>query len=214
MSLLAVKKKLLMGGGVKPIEFRASSSASSSASSITVDKPTGTIAADMLVAIVAGQGTQAPTPSGWTLQFSNGNADSNQAINVFTKLAGSSEPSTYSFALETSGACFAIVAAYSGNVTSFEAGNVNPQSTSNPVVAPGYTSTGVGTLMMAARVNFANPSQPTAPMGMTVRGLAASPYNLSGVLIDQASHPAGATGNKSINFGDGFFGKAVLIKLK
>lgn len=80
--------------------------------SITVTKPTGTASGHCLIAVVGGSPS---TPSGWTLLGSVASGTSSlNTVAVYYKIAGGSEPSSYTFSLGSASLACAVVAAYSG----------------------------------------------------------------------------------------------------
>lgn len=87
------------------IAFRAASSWANNASTsnITVTKPTGTVSGDVMVAIIQGDQSYTFTnASGWTT-LDTWNASTGVRCRTVYKVAGGSEPSSYSFAIGSSG---------------------------------------------------------------------------------------------------------------
>lgn len=98
------------------IAFRSSDkNKATSANSVTVTKPAGTISTDFLIAYlhVDGTGRTINTPSGWTKLY---DLTSNyHQVAVFHKVAGGSEPANYSFTTTGSTANMAAaICCYSG----------------------------------------------------------------------------------------------------
>jgi hypothetical protein len=96
------------------IVHRASSSASStSGESVTVAKPAGTAAGDVLVARVANRGNVAATMSsaGWTRVGSTQSAALLKSV-VLVRVAGAGEPSSYTFDVSETSNLVASVTAY------------------------------------------------------------------------------------------------------
>lgn len=64
--------------------------------SLTINKPTGTASGDLLIAVIGG--TKSTTPSGWTqlADVDTGSSSVGHAY-VYYKIAGGSEPSSYTF---------------------------------------------------------------------------------------------------------------------
>src|SRR5437667_1919810 len=74
------------------------------ATSLTISKPTGVVAGDVLVASVdaaGGTGTTITAPSGWT-SIRRDNSGTTLAKETYYKVAGSSEPASYSWGLGSS----------------------------------------------------------------------------------------------------------------
>lgn len=66
------------------------------AGSLTISKPTGTTSGDLLIAVIGG--TKSSTPSGWTqLSDVDSGGSSTGHVYVYYKIAGGSEPSSYTF---------------------------------------------------------------------------------------------------------------------
>ncbi len=97
-----------------PITLRADSSASSTTgNSVTVPKPAGTVAGDVLVARVANRAAVSATLSsgGWTTVGSTQSAVMLKSV-VFVRVATSNEPSSYTFAVSEPSNLAASIAAY------------------------------------------------------------------------------------------------------
>jgi hypothetical protein len=108
------------------IAFRSKNSASGVTNSLTITKPAGTVSGDVLVAFIArelwsGGANTVATPSGWVgFNDSTYNADPGfgggpgEGIAGFYKVAGGSEPASYTFSLVESRSCVGVICAYSG----------------------------------------------------------------------------------------------------
>lgn len=182
-----------------PPSVRAVSTASHDSSTITVNKPTGTVSGDRLVAIVTrdeGAGTQGSGSSLFT-KLNESIVASRGRVTVWTRTAGGSEPSTYTFT-ESSGNS-------TGTVHLFAIQDVDPSAvvvasyatgSSTSAAAPSILSSGyVGTdpllltgyyvLNSYASTTFSTPS------GMTSRGAITPPANYTRA----AAFSLGLTGN-------------------
>ena len=128
-----------------PGTFRSATSAASvPITSITVSKPSGVTTNDVLLGMVSVRsGPTITPPSGWTLVRSDVNGTSlTQA--VYRKVAGGSEPSSYSWTFDGPvSAVVGTIVAYSGVNTGtpvdVSGGQANASSTS--VTAPSVTTT-------------------------------------------------------------------------
>ncbi|HLF79735.1 MAG TPA: RHS repeat-associated core domain-containing protein [Dehalococcoidia bacterium] len=101
------------------IAFRAASSAgaASGVTSLVVNKPSGVAQNDVMVASIAVRPKTAviTPPSGWTLVRRSNNSNSNtNSLAVYTKVAGSSEPSSYTWTFDTSTGSAGGIQAFSG----------------------------------------------------------------------------------------------------
>ncbi len=201
---------LLVAGGIfAPLEaqisFRASAQAVTTSTSITVDKPTGTVQNDVMVATIftrsdSDEGAITQTgPAGWTLVRRTAQGG-NDAIEMETwrKVAGASEPANYAwgFVQSAGGGAIGIIQAYSGVDTAtpvdVEGGQLNASSTS--VTAPSITTT-VANTMLVGSFGIRSLSTFTPPTGMTERVDAAqTSAGLEGT--DELFAGAGATGTR------------------
>lgn len=105
------------------IAFRNSSGTSNASStSIVISKPTGTVSGDVLLAIIDGNNTPVITPpSGWTLVDSV-NTTVTAVISIYSKVASGSEPSTYTWTLDSAQRNSGAISSFSGvnNSTSID----------------------------------------------------------------------------------------------
>lgn len=89
----------------------ATSATTAAGTSVAPSRPTGVVSGDVLVAIVTHDGAATTiTATGWTLLEATAGTDINGAI--YYKVAGGSEPTTYTFLLGASRALAASVVAY------------------------------------------------------------------------------------------------------
>jgi RHS repeat-associated protein len=183
------------------IAFRAAATTSSVATtSLAINKPTGTVADDVLLASISGQ--TLPTisaPVGWSLVRSDTDgAEITQSI--FVRTAGGSEPSSYTFTFN--GAVASAVGGiigYSGidplSPIDAAAGQGNASSTS--VTAPSITTT-VADVMVVGFFATADNDTFSPPTGMTERFdvLATGKSKVAGEGAEVSQALAGATGTK------------------
>ncbi|MGH9010154.1 MAG: metallophosphoesterase family protein, partial [Acidimicrobiia bacterium] len=155
----------------------ASSGSSSSRNSITISRPSGTQAGQVMVAsIVSNDDSPGFTaPAGWTLVRQDTIVDSLRQ-NVYYKVAGSSEPGSYTWTLSSYRRVAGGITTYAGVNTAdpidAHAGQTNPSGTS--ITAPSITTTVAGTqLVHLAALNAEGDISP--PAGMTERWEADSP---------------------------------------
>ena len=164
----------LTRAGITGIGFRgaqsASSGSSSSATSLAISRPAGTVANDVMVASITartGSGTPTITPpsgGGWTL-IVNTNA-STLTTATFWKVAGTAaaDPGPYAFTVSSSSVAGGISAYFNVDTT-------NPINASNGAVsssAPSITTT-VANTMLVACFGRSGSSAIGAPSGMTDR---------------------------------------------
>ena len=80
------------------IAFRSAQSAGAASGNLTITKPSGTIATDVLIASVAARPSTVTitAPSGWTLvRRTNNTATNSNTLAVYYQIAGASEPASY-----------------------------------------------------------------------------------------------------------------------
>jgi hypothetical protein len=184
------------------ITFRGASSANNTtATTIVLPKPAGVVSGDAMLAAVAFRGNPTITPpAGWTLvrQDINGNTH-RQAI--FVRVAGGSEPASFTFTLSSAQSAAGGIVAYSGvdpnTPVDVHGGQVNASSTS--ATAPSVTTTGPDRMLVAF---YATPNLTTftAPSGMAERYdqqvPAANQYKVTASGHDQEAPGSGATGTR------------------
>lgn len=191
-----------------PVTFRSASQFNGETTTVcVVNRPTGTVSGDLLIAIHGSDrdGTAAAmtAPAGWTLagQSSQTNAG---FVKVWWKIAGGSEPSTYTFPDSTASDAALIVLCFQGGT--FDAaspfavavtfGGSNTSSTSH--VAPSVAGVDDGELVTAyfggTGTNGTRTYSP--PSGMTERGDVGGGWVvLAAYTLDLAAD--GATGTKT-----------------
>jgi hypothetical protein len=185
--------------------FRAETSnqtAAGGATSLSINVPAGTAAGDVMVAVItSANGTAPATPSGWSpvAGASAGIGPGSGSLAVFTRVAGSSEPASYSWSLggtfEASGA----IGTYVGvdNVTPVQASSV-ASGNSKTMTAPGVTTTSNNVYVIAAVGYNATTSVTIGdPSGTTQRAAPESPAFMGTVVDDFIKTTAGATGGQS-----------------
>lgn len=122
----------------------AANTAATDQTSVTVTKPTGTVQGDAMFAIVSGyQSVSVTAPSGWNLLASAVDSGTALRVRTYTKLAGGSEPSNYTWTWSgTGGSISAIHITCSGVGTDFESfvsSSITDSTTADPSAANTYT---------------------------------------------------------------------------
>src|SRR5207249_3829175 len=190
--------------GATSIGFRGAASASSggasSATSLAISRPSGTLANDVMVASITSRtGSGTPTisaPAGWTLIVSTPNSGNNLTTATYWKVAGTAgaDPGPYAFTVSSSRVAGGI-SAYSNVDTT------NPINASGGQVSsstPSITTT-VANTMLVACFGRSGGSAIGAPTGMTQRFNAetSSSTNAASESADVAQAAAGASGSKT-----------------
>lgn len=212
------------GGGSAPTFVSVSNGAlSSDGTSLGVFRPTGVTAGDLLIAHVSTDNANTfSAPSGWTLlaALQTGGVGDVSA-GYFYKVAGGSEPSSYTFTWGSAELATASVAAYRGVdttnpivVSSFVTGD------SSTPTAPSVTTTtgnaGVLRSFTADDRSLPSPTSNVYPSGTTGRYAFQSPSG-TGVTTggaDSVQVAAGATGTASFTLSGGQRWIAATIALR
>jgi cell division septation protein DedD len=206
------------------IAFRSSSSAHADSGSLVINKPAGTVANDVMVAAIAVRPETATitAPSGWTLAGRLDNSNSNQnSLAIYYKVAGGSEPSSYTWSFSTStGAAGGIMTFSNVNTTTpvnVKGGQYTANSTSHSTSS---VTTAASNTMVVTFFAFSSAATWTPPGGMTEAfdDSSGTVPNAAGEAIegDYASQAAaGATGSfTAIASNDADVGNAYTIVLQ
>src|SRR4051812_7446283 len=188
--------------------FRSASSNQNAAgsTSLAITKPAGVVAGDVMIAAVGANGNTAITaPAGWSsVGLYDAAAWSNTGwIQVLFKIAGSSEPASYSWALGTTRPAAGTIVDYIGvdNAAPIQISAVGT-GTASPAVAPTITTTSANQMVIST-VGGKNTSGAftfTNPAGTTDRVEVYSSTGTTRAGIDNADSiqaAAGATPTRS-----------------
>lgn len=182
-----------------PVLHGAKFVANPTATALSVPRPAGAVAGDLLLAQISVRAQPTITaPSGWTrLRVDVAGGTVTQAL--YWKLAGSAEPTSYTWRFSSSLPAAGGILAYGGvdqsKPISAHSGRGNGKS--NQLTAPGLTAPAGARLVALFAAMPENTISP--PSGMTERGEAASTagrYEVTAAAADQAFTAGGATGNR------------------
>jgi hypothetical protein len=174
-------------------------------SRLSIAVPTGTVAGDVMIAAISTTPSSVPitAPAGWTLiqAVTQATATSNR-VSTYYRVAGASEPASYSWTLNTThtGAAGGIVS-YSGvnNTTPVDVSAGQATASSLNHSAPSITTT-VANDMLVTVHEYASASSWTPPAGMAERvDIASRSASTSGITLEMnelSLGAAGATGAK------------------
>jgi hypothetical protein len=209
----------------------SSTNGTSTNTSLTINKPTGVVAGDVMIVNIGqrNNGTTAPLLSGWT-PIASGVIDGGTTMGALLyKVAGGSEPTSYTFTLG-SGADNneGTIVAFSGVDVSGSPFDVAPGSLSlSAANGSTVTATGITTVTANAAVIMFAQSNDNQSMGTwnstspgTLTELYEDQYNASGAVdltLGAAwaiKATAGATGNGTMTLGSSIRWGAMLIALK
>jgi hypothetical protein len=192
----------------------ATSSTSSAATSRSVTKPTGTVQGDVLVAVVTHDGAaDAVTASGWTLlQYASG---SNINAGIYYKVAGASEPASYTFSTVNSHAIGASIVAYNNVSTTapVDAFTLQVNAAGANMAAPAAWSTSSqGRILFVGGVS--NSSSITPASGMTEL-IDTGSTGIRVYMAEEAMIANGSTGTKTATISSASFASiAALVVLR
>jgi hypothetical protein len=172
-------------------ESSATNSAASG-TSLVINKPTGTAAGDLLLAWV--YKTDTPTfPAGWVFVVDLGFGGAGGGGTLWYKIAGSSEPASYTITQATSGKIAGGISRYSGvdNTTPIDCTPSYASGTGTGPVATAVTTVTANAMVVGGVANLNAPAV-TAPGSLTER------WEIQGVEHASAVQAAaGSTGSKT-----------------
>lgn len=140
------------------ISYRSSSTAYGTSSPLSVTKPSGTVEGDVLIAsrMYYGDDSTSTPPSGWTLidyaSEASPETDPGHRLLVYYKVAGSSEPSSYSWGMGGDQVQSVAIACYSAVKTSspIDVFNVQSNGTSSSMTSAAVTTTAANAMLVFA----------------------------------------------------------------
>jgi len=216
MSLVATHTDTCSPGTITP---RASASAnnSSGSTSLTINAPSGTVAGDTMIAhvVVQTSGNSIAAPSGWHM-IKRQDTSTNLATATYYKVAGSSEPSSYTWNFGTSGEASGGIAAYSGVDTTnpIDANDAQYNNGTANLDNAGLATTVDNDLLVYA-AGIVNPSTSvTQPTGFTQQWKANSSTATSSVFAQEAFPTLGNTGLIHGTLGSNYSSATQLIALR
>ncbi len=157
------------------VAFRsaASTNLNGSALTLTINVPAGTMGGDVMVAGIAVRPSSATitAPAGWTLQRRQNNTNPNDlSLAVYYRVAGTSEPASYSWTFNTSTGSAGGVSSFSGvNTTTpinVEAAATTGATQTTTFNHPGISTT-VANAMVVTHYSYSSSDRFTPPGGMT-----------------------------------------------
>lgn len=158
------------GLGVQTIQLRSKSTAntgSGAATSLTIPKPTGIVASDLLIAslAIADSAAVITPPSGWTLVYRKDvtpTTGSTMSLTTYKKLATTSEPNGYVFSFSVSRPIQGAILDYSGAAdVSNASGKVFASATTAPLAPAFNVAENDSEILVLFASNLAAPSYAT-----------------------------------------------------
>ncbi|MFP5346714.1 MAG: hypothetical protein ACLGIA_06785 [Actinomycetes bacterium] len=186
------------GTGTTASFVGAGTGSTNGSTSVVVSRPAGVAAGNVMVAGLTVRGTPTVTaPSGWTLVRNDVNGTAIRQA-VYVRVAGASEPTSYTWGLSQSKAAVGQILGYAGVSTSnpVDVSGAQVRSSSTNITSPSVTTTAAGALVLRLNgitkaTTVTPPSQNTERADVATTG-ASSP--VTGESADRSQAAAGATG--------------------
>jgi uncharacterized protein YbdZ (MbtH family) len=180
------------------ISLRAAAASNNGAggSSLSISVPAGTTSGDVMMAFVIVQtaGNTITPPAGWTKVLRQ---DTSSAIATvsYVKVAGSSEPASYTWSFGTAGQASGGIASYIGvnTTTPVDASHAQYNSSTSNVDNSGVTTTTANDMLVYA-VGIIVPTTVNVPSGFTEQYYSASNSATTAEMSQELFASAGATG--------------------
>src|SRR5260221_4669863 len=136
------------------IAFRAAASSTNAGSTtIVVNKPTGPLSGDVLIALlyVETTGVVATPPTGWVQRDTLANGTNSFRAYMYTLVCGGSEPSTYTWTLDTTQYNEGVILGFSGvdTTTPVDGHSIVDRGGTGSIVTPTHTKTAGGDVLVA-----------------------------------------------------------------
>jgi hypothetical protein len=196
------------------ISFRnAATATNNAATSLTINKPTGTTAGDVLILIIA---LDAQNQTGFTVgagndwtQIRHSNNGTGVTVDSYYKIAGNSEPSNYSVSWAGSTRAAGSISAYSGVdlMTPIEVIGTTSTANGNSITVSGITTLTNNSVVVGvfggsdtSGVAF---STPTGMTSRTSLNTTTGTSDVTAATFDQTIATAGATGTRASTTGGG-----------
>jgi hypothetical protein len=182
---------------------------------LTISAPAGVVQNDVLIASIGVRPTTATItpPSGWTLvrRMNNSNGADN-ALAVYTKLAGAAEPASYAWTFSTADGASGGIVAFSGADPAIDVENGQNTPSASTHTTPSVT-TGVANTMLVTSHGEGNNGTWTPPAGMTEAvDIGSDKQMLEMNYVPQSA--LGATGTKTATASNNETGNAHILALR
>jgi len=141
------------------IAFRAAASSTNAGSTtIVVNKPTGTLSGDVLVALlyVDTTGVVSTPPTGWVQRDTLANGTNSFRAYIYTLVCGGSEPSTYTWTLDTTQYNEGVILGFSGvdTTTPVDGHSIVDRGGTGSIVTPTITTTAASDVLVALLIQW------------------------------------------------------------
>lgn len=190
------------------VGFRARTCGIVDSSSLSIARPAGTIAGDVLVATFASENGAITPPGGWTVVSGlSGSVTDGQVATTWYRIAGGSEPANYTFTAGGANALAGSIAAFTGvsQTTPVNAGAAQSivGSAQSSAALPNATAASVGSMRYSAALSDDNATTTSFQAPMTGMCSDATTQS-SDVALGTAREPVGAglTANRTVSLSD------------
>jgi len=177
---------------------------------LTINKPTGTVQGDLMIAVISANGSSGTwtSPAGWTEVADEG---SRPNLCFSYRVAGASEGASYTFTCSfnnqrTTGCILTYRNAAYDAVGAFA-------ENTDPIVAPAVTASAAASVLIGAAVRDAPNVTISTPSGMTARVTDNDADQNSYIVCDQYVN-AGSTGTRSFTMGNSGNTSGALLVIK
>src|SRR5260221_3587900 len=141
------------------IAFRAAASSTNAGSTtIVVNKPTGTLSGDVLVALlyVDTTGVVSTPPTGWVQRDTLANGTNSFRAYTSSLVCGGSEPSTYTWTLDTTQYNEGVILGFSGvdTTTAVDGHSIVDRGGTGSIVTPTITTTAASDVLVALLIQW------------------------------------------------------------
>lgn len=216
MTMFSDGMLLGVGANAPPIYIDSTLRWSSGSTSRAVTAPTGIVAGDLLFAVCwsIGASDTWSAPSGFSPAIAT-LSGSNASVALFSKIAGGSEPGSYTFTGSSSSGHYIMLFCYR-NASAVSANNLATATidTSDPKVASSM-SVVAGRVLLAVCGLFNNGVTLTSPpSGMVLREQQFSNDAPRGAAYEEAVSATGASGTRLFDISIGISGAAFLVEIQ
>lgn len=196
---VSLRRIMLGSASSLPIQRIATASTQNGAAgnTLTINKPTGTVEGDLLVAILCADGALAATPitlpTGWKLRGRS--KDGSAHLSIAYKIAGASEGANYTFTAPVS------TRVLGGSIITYRNARfgwtADTAGSGSPTVAPAVRVGASGNVVVGAYVTDSASVTFTTPTGMTAVTSNSDTTGPSWAVFEQEFAAAGSSGTKS-----------------
>jgi hypothetical protein len=185
---------------------------------ITINKPSGTVSGHVMIANISGANgyTFSSVPSGWTL-ITSVNSGDNYTLKAYYKVAGGSEPSSYTWSAQSSSDTFTgVISTYSGVDTADPIDDYSSAvGSSNTVSLGAITLTNANSYLQSTYYSYNSGAFWSTPSGYTQLVNVDNSYGGSFASFNKSQTSSGSSGGvNSTHSSSGDNGVGILLGLQ